>query len=204
MKLRYSTASPYVRKVTVTAIEAGLDDRIERVTTDTGDATSKLSDENPLGKVPTLVTDEGDALCESPVICEYLDSLGGATLYPSTGPARWRALNLAALADGVMDASIVRLLEVRLRPEEKRSDAIMRRQKQKIGRTLDLLERQAATGALDDQVTIGEIALGCALGYLDFRFDDDKWRDGRPALASWYESFSTRPSMQATQPEAAT
>ena len=202
MKLRHSPASPYVRKVSVTALEVGLGDRIESVHTETNDPKNGLRDENPLGKVPTLITDDGEALCESPVICEYLDSLGSQTLYPPVGPERWRALNLAALADGIMDASLVRLLEVRLRPEDKRSESIMRRQKEKISRALDSLEKQAADGRLDGPVTIGEVALGCALGYLDFRFDADKWRDGRPALARWFEGFAARPSMQATQPEA--
>ena len=200
MKLRFSPTSPYVRKVAVAALELGLDDRIEKVTTDTADAGSGLSDENPLGKVPTLITDEGEALCESPVICEYLDSLVGPTLFPPAGAERWRALNLAALGDGIMNASISRLLEVRLRPEEKRSEGLMKHQKTKITRTLDHLERQAAAGALDGSVTIGMVSLGCALGYLDFRFDDDRWREGRPALTRWFDGFAARPSMQATQP----
>lgn len=204
MKLRYSPTSPFVRKVTVTALELGLAERIEKLTTDTGDAASGLNDDNPLGKVPALITDQGEALCESPVICEYLDSLAGPTLFPPAGSARWRALNLAALGDGIMDAAIFRLLEVRLRPEDKRSDGLLRRQQGKIGRTLDSLERQAAAGALDGAVTIGEVTLGCALGYLDFRFDEDRWRDGRPALARWFEGFAARPSMQATKPESPT
>ena len=204
MKLRYSPASPYVRKVSVTALELGLGERIENLPTDTGD--KSLSEVNPLGKVPALTTDDGDTLCESPVICEYLDALAGPKLFPPAGPARWRALNLAALGDGVMDAALARLLEVRLRPEGQRSEGIMKHQKGKIGRTLDLLERQAAEGALaeGESVTIGEVCLGVALGYLDFRFDADRWRDGRPALAGWYEGFAARPSMQATMPKAPT
>ena len=200
MKLRFSPTSPYVRKVCVTAHEVDLDDRIEKVTTNTADANSGLTGENPLGKVPTLVTDEGDALCESPVICEYLDALGGGKLYPPAGPERWRALNLAALGDGIMDAAITRLLEVRLRPDGQRSEGILKHQKTKIIRALDRLEEQAAAGALDQAVTIGEVSLACALGYLDFRFDDDRWRDGRPTLTRWFEGFTARPSMQATMP----
>ena len=200
MKLRYSSTSPYVRKVTVTALECGLDDKIERISTNTTDP--DLLRDNPLAKVPALVTDEGMALCESPVICDYLDSLHqGDKLHPPAGPERWRALNLAALADGVMDAAILRIQELRLRPENKRSDKVVGMQKSKIAETLDLLESKAAAGALDGQVTIGELALACALGYLDFRFGDDAWRTGRPALTAWYEKISQRPSLQATVPQ---
>lgn len=199
MKLRYSPTSPYVRKVTAAALECGLDDRIERIMTDTADPA--LARDNPLGKVPALVADDGTALCESPVICDYLDSLhDGEKLHPPAGPERWRALNLAALADGVMDAAILRIQELRLRPVDKRSAKVMALQQDKIARTLDQLEPQAADGALDAAFTIGELSLACALGYLDFRFAEDAWRDGRPELARWYEEIAKRPSLKATTP----
>lgn len=200
MKLRYSPTSPYVRKVTVTALETGLDGRIERIETATSDP--GLAAENPLGKVPTLITDDGTALCDSPVICAYLDSLHeGAPLIPAEGPARWQDLNLAALADGMMDASLLRMMEVRLRPEDKRSEVVTENQRQKVRRGLDLMERWAAEGRLEGAPTPGRIALGCALGYLDFRFADDDWREGRPALTRWDRDFAARPSMQATVPQ---
>ncbi len=201
MKLRYSPTSPYVRKVMVTAMEAGLDDRIERVETDVWSPGTDIAEDNPLGKVPALVADDGTVFCDSPTICDYLDSLhGGPRLIPAEGPARWQALNLHALASGVMDAAVARVVESRARPEDLRYDGWLERQKGKIGRALDVLEQQAAGGALDGPVTIGTITLGCALGYLDLRFSGDTWRDGHPALASWFGAFSQRPSMQATVP----
>jgi glutathione S-transferase len=201
MKLRYSPTSPYVRKVAVVAIEAGLDERIERIETDVWNAATDIAEDNPLGKVPALITDEGMVLCDSPTICEYLDSLhDGPGLIPAEGPARWQVLNLHALASGIMDAAVARIVEVRARPEALRFDGWLERQKLKIGRALDTLEGRAAAGELGGPITLGTITLGCALGYLDLRFADDAWRDGRPALAAWYETFSQRPSMQATVP----
>lgn len=201
MKLRYSPTSPYVRKVMVTAMEAGLDDRIERVETDVWSPDTDIAEDNPLGKVPALVADDGTVFCDSPTICDYLDSLhGGPRLIPAEGPARWQALNLHALASGVMDAAVARVVESRARPEALRYDGWLERQKGKIGRALDSLDQQAAGGALDGPVTIGTITVGCALGYLDLRFAADAWRDGRPALDAWYGAFSRRPAMQATVP----
>lgn len=201
MKLRFSPTSPYVRKVAVTAIETGLDDRIERVETNVWDPATDIFEANPLGKVPALVTDDGAVLCDSPLICEYLDSLSdGDKLIPATGPERWRALELQALADGIMDAAVARTIETRMRPEALRWDGWLERQRDKIAKAADLLERDAAAGRLDGQVTLGSIALGCALAYVDFRFAEDGWRNGRPKLAAWFETFSQRPSMQATRP----
>ena len=201
MKLRYSPTSPYVRKVVVTAIEAGLDERIERIETDVWNPETDIAEDNPLGKVPALVTDEGRVLCDSPTICDYLDSLHeGPRLIPAEGPARWQVLNLHALANGVMDAAVARVIEHRARPEHLRFDGWLERQKLKIDRALDSLDRQAAEGVLDGPVNLGTITVGCALGYLDLRFSEDAWREGRPALEAWYDAFSQRPSMQATVP----
>ncbi len=201
MKLRYSPTSPYVRKVAVAALETGLDGRIERIETDVWNPGTDIAEDNPLGKVPALTTDEGMVLCDSPTICDYLDSLhDGARLIPAEGPARWQALNLHALASGVMDAAVARVVEVRARPEDKRFEGWLERQKLKIARALDALDKQAAAGALDGPVNLGTITVGCALGYLDLRFAEDAWREGRPALEAWYQAFSQRPSMQATVP----
>lgn len=203
MKLRYSPTSPYVRKVVVTAMETGLDDRIERVETDVWDPSSDIGTDNPLGKVPALVTDDGAVLCDSPLICEHLDSLhAGTKLIPAEGPERWRVLNLEALGDGIMDSAVSRIIEIRMRPETLRWDGWLSRQRGKIDQALDVVEAQADGGSLDGPVNLGTLTLGCALGYLDFRFPDDRWRDGRPALARWYETFSQRPSMQASRPPA--
>src|SRR3990167_1033017 len=111
MKLRYSPTSPYVRKVSVTLIETGLDKNIERVATSVWDPKTDIGKDNPLGKIPTLITDDGAVLYDSPVICEYLDGLHkGPKLFPASGEARWRALRLQALGDGMTDAGILRLL----------------------------------------------------------------------------------------------
>jgi len=197
MKLCYSGTSPFVRKVVVSAIELGLDNRIERQPTSAWDPATKLVEINPLSKVPALITDSGEALYDSPVICEYLDSLGGNRLFPS-GAARWTALRLQALADGIMDAGVSARMEAQ-RPAEKQSADWAARQKAAIRRALDALEAEAAS--LDGQLTIGQVAVGCALGYLDFRYAADEWRKGRPKLAAWYEGFAKRPSMSTTVPK---
>ena len=201
MKLRYAPTSPYVRKVVVTAMEAGLEDRLEKVETNVWDPATDIAKDNPLGKIPALTTDDGTVLCDSPLICEHLDSLNGGTpLIPAKGPERWQILNLQALADGIMDSAVARNIEIRMRPEDLRWSDWLARQKAKIGRALDSLEKQAAAGKLDGPVNLGSIAVGCALGYLDLRFADDNWRGGCPALSAWYEGFAQRPSMQATIP----
>lgn len=198
MQLRHSPASPYVRKVMVTAIETGLESRIEVVPTDVWSADTDIGAVNPLGKVPTLTTDDGEILYDSPVICAYLDSLhDGAKLLPAAGAADWRAQRQQALADGLLDAAVLVRLEAR-RPPEQQSPAWRDRQQAVVNRALDQLEADAE--ALEGPVTIGQIAVGCALGYLDFRFADDGWRRDRPRLAAWYEAFAKRPSMRATVP----
>jgi glutathione S-transferase len=197
MKLRYSLTSPYVRKVVVVAIELGIDGRIEKIPTNTADPASGLSGDNPLAKVPALITDEGP-LYDSPVICEYLDSLQGAPRLHPAGAARWPALRRQALADGILDAAIARRLE-ELRPEGERSPSWVTKQQAKVDGALDALEREA--GSFAKEPAIDQIAVGCALGYLDFRFSADRWRDRRPSLARWYEGFAKRPSMVATEPK---
>ncbi len=200
MKLRFSPTSPYTRKVVVAAIELGLDERIERVPTNPWDPESDLGSANPLGKVPALELDDGMVLYDSPVICEFLDSLhDGHKIIPAPGSARWAALRLQALADGILDAAVLRLVENARRPEELRWPAWDRRQRAAIGRALDVLERER--GGMDGDPTIAEIAIGCALGYLDFRFPDEDWRADRPKMFVWYQDWSRRPSMQATVPK---
>lgn len=198
MKLRYTPTSPYVRKVMVCAAETGSSGDLELIPTDLRDPESDLPGDNPLGKVPTLITDDGDRLFDSPVICEYLDGLhDGDRLYPSLGAARWTALRLQALGDGILDAAVLCMLEGRREPGE-RSAAFVAHQKGKIERALDALESEAA--GLGGRLTIGAVTAGCALGHLDFRRAEDRWREGRPALAAWYEAFSRRPSMAASAP----
>lgn len=199
MKLRYSPTSPYVRKVSVTAIEKGLADRIRRIPTNVWDAATDISRDNPLGKVPALITEDGRVLYDSPVICEYLDALTPAPrLFPAEGPARWQALTRQALADGLLDAGVACLLEQR-RPENERSATWVTRQAAAAARALDALESEVA--AFGDKLTIGDIATACALGWLLFRQPFADWRSGRPRLSAWYDGFAARPSMQATLPQ---
>ncbi len=201
MKLRHSPTSPYVRKVSVTAIELGLGARIERVPTDTQDRDSGLAEHNPLGKVPALILDDGAVLYDSPVICEYLDSLhDGPRIFPAAGPERWTALRQQALGDGILDAAILRMIETARRPEPLRWPVWIKHQAAKIRRAVDRFEAEAE--ALEGPPTIGRIAAGCALGYLDFRAPELDWRAGRPRLTAWYETFAQRPSMQETVPTA--
>ncbi len=221
MKLRYSPTSPYVRKVSVAAIELGLAGRIERIPTDTQDRDSGLAEHNPLGKVPALILDDGAVLYDSPVICEYLDSLhDGPRMFPAAGSARWTALRQQALGDGILDAAILHMLETLRRPEALRWQRWIAQQTAKVTRALDQFEAEAPEiegalegalegtlegaleGALEGPATIGQITAGCALGYLDFRFADPDWRSGRPRLAAWYEEFAQRPAMQETVPQA--
>ncbi len=200
MKLYYNPASPYVRKVRVLALETGLMGDIELVKvmiTPTGPDASLCSD-NPIGKIPTLVRDDGGALYDSRVICEYLDDLhSGARMFPENGAARWTALRRQALADGILDAAVGTRYETFLRPQALRWPDWVDGQMGKVRRSLDVLE----TEALADKVDIGTISVACALGYLDFRYADEGWRDSRPKLAAWYETFAARPSMAETGPD---
>lgn len=199
MKLAYSPASPYVRKVMACAIARGIDRRIETWTVPTADPA--LAALNPLSKVPTLVTDDGVALYDSPVICEYLDSVGDAPkLFPAPGPARWKAITLAALGDGIMDATQPRRREVALPQDEGRQQYIALQQG-KVTRALDALEREAA--GFGTLATIGEITVACALGYLDFRYPHEPWRPGHPKLEAWYAKVLPLPPMAQTMPPAA-
>ncbi len=201
MRLHYSATSPYVRKVSVCVLELDLQARVERVLTNPWDPDTDLGVTNPLGKVPTLVTEDGQVLFDSPVICEYLDSLTAEpTLFPPGGELRWRALRLQALGDGLLDASVARFLEMNKRTDAEQSALFMERHSLVMRRALDTLDGEVTSW--DDIFTIGQIAVGCALGYVDFRAPELEWRQGRSALADWYARVADRPSMQATVPQA--
>lgn len=202
MKLRYSAASPFVRKVMVVALETGLAPRIERVPTTVApnQVNRDYQREQPLAKVPALTTDDGAVLYDSRVICEYLDSLNqGPKLFPAAGAARWTALRRQALGDGLCDAAVLTRYETFLRPEEKRWDQWIDGQMRKVRGALDALEAEAPS--LGGGIDIGLIAIGCALGYMDFRYASEHWRSSRPKLAAWYEDFAARASMVETQPK---
>lgn len=197
MKLFFSPASPYVRKVRVVAAECGLTDRIELLETAPRDASTGLHERNPGARVPTLELEDGTVLFDSPVICEYLDSLhSGPKMFPPAGPARWKALVRQALGDGIMDYAVPLRQEL-MRTDSERSAEFLGRARAAIRRSLDHLEREVASFAEWD---IGTIAIACALGYLDFRFADEPWRPDHPKLATWFEAVSQRPSMAATAP----
>jgi glutathione S-transferase len=189
MKLLYSPASPYARKVLVLAHETGLIDRIA-VTVAGASPTGpspEVAAHNPLGKIPALVLEDGTALYDSRVICEYLDGLSaGPRLFPE-GAARWDALVRQALADGLLDAALLTRYERVLRPEAQRWASWEAGQVGKIRAALDRFEALVADMP--------------ALGYLDLRFPDLAWREGRPATAAWYAVFEGRPSMVATVPK---
>jgi glutathione S-transferase len=203
MRLHYSYASPYVRKVMVVAIETGQESDLDLTPRKVSPVAplGEVNRDNPLGKVPCLVTDDGQALFDSRVICEYLDSRHDRPKLFPAGPARWPALRRQAQADGILDAGILARYETVLRPEERRWPDWIEGQKAKIARALDALEGEAE--GFGDAVDIGTIAVGCALGWLDFRYAKDDWRAGRPALAAWFERFAKRPSMAATVPKEA-
>jgi glutathione S-transferase len=198
--LRYSGSSPYARKVRVVAHECGLARRIEEIPSNPWAAPEDLKALNPLGKIPTLVTEDGFALYDSAVISEYLDTLhDGPRLFPAEGAARWQALRTQALGDGIMDAAILWRVEITQRKEQGPTPGWVERQKGAILRSLDMLERDET--ALAGPLTVGPIAIACALGYLDYRFGFLNWRDGRPRLAAWYAAFAERPAMVATAPK---
>jgi glutathione S-transferase len=198
MQLFYSIASPYSRKVRVTAREKGLHDRIQLHACVPLDNPPTLLHANPLGKIPALVLDNGIALYDSPVICEYLDSLDREQpLIPAHGDARWTVLRAQALADGLLDVAVAQVYEWR-RPESERSPATLARWHAQMCRAVD--EMAVQLGNLPPELNLGHIAFGCALGYLDLRFTDLGWRATQPALAAWFADFGQRESMRETRP----
>jgi glutathione S-transferase len=200
LKLYYSATSPFVRKCLVCAHELQLRESIELepAAPHPVNRDRKLVACNPLGKAPTLVTAEGSVLYDSRVICEYLNARGDGHLLPSIGPSRWAVLVDQALADGLMDAAVLTRYETAVRPESLRWNEWVAGQLEKVTCALDEFERSA--GRLDGRVDLGSIALGCALGYLDFRYASLDWRRRRPKIALWFEGFGERDSMQATRP----
>lgn len=199
MKLFHAAASPFVRKCMVTARELGLHERIELVPTSSNpvDRNAALAASNPLGKIPTLVTDDGSVIYDSRVICEYLNALGGGQLIPAQGPARWAALVDQALGDGIADAAVLVRYENAVRPENLRWDSWIAGQLTKVSAALAEIEKRAA--ALQGRIDIGTIAIACALGYLDYRYASLAWRVQCPVTALWFEEFNRRESMQATK-----
>ena len=197
MKLYCSPTSPYARKVRIVAAERGLAAAIEEITA-TPFENPVVAAANPLSKIPALMLDDGSALYDSPVICEYLDSLGaGPRLIPDRGEARWATLRLQALADGVLDAAFSSVMETR-RPEAQRSQEWLTRWRAGIARAVTAAGVEPARTSAE--LNLGQITLACALGYLDFRHPDIDWRRAAPELAPWFETWAARPSFAATVP----
>ncbi len=203
MKLMYAPQSPFARKVRVAAIELGLADEIELVFQAVAPAKENAdyaATVNPLRKIPALVLDDGRAIYDSSVICEYLDDLtGGGRIIPVSGPDRWDVLTQHALAQGMTEAAVLVRYETWLRPEERRWPDYVDDQWNRIESGLDWFEANAR--GLEGPMNITHIALGCLLGYLDFRWPDAGWRDGRSRLTSWSTWLLRRNSFKQTVPE---
>ena len=190
MILRSSAPSPFGRKVKIAAKILGVYDLLTVEMSNTNDPADTLRQQNPLGKIPILILDDGRKIFDSRVICEYLDAQAdGVSLHPTESDARWEALTLQALGDGIVDASILQVYGARMRPEDKRHDDWLSYQSDKVKRSLDHLSANAPS--LEGDLTIGHVAIACALGYLDLRFDG-KWRETYPTLVSWLDAFRAR------------
>lgn len=193
--LRSAAPSPFGRKVKIAAAILGLSDRLTVVATNTADPADPIRDINPLGKIPTLEFDNGATLFDSRVILEYLDHLaGGGKIIPADPSARFAALRTQALADGLMDAALLQIYERRFRDEAKIEPKWLEMQAGKVARALGALEASPPVAHGD----VGAIAVACALGYLDFRFDG-RWRAEHPKLVEWLDAFrATTPAYDAT------
>jgi glutathione S-transferase len=201
MRLHWSPRSPFVRKVMIVAHEVGLADRIQRVRTVAAmmKPHSELMIDNPLSKIPTLLLDDGTVLYDSSVICEYFDALHeGPKLFPASFPERMTALRRQALGDGLLDALVLWRGEI-MRPAEQQSPPYLQSFAARNEATLASLEREAPELG-SSAFSIGHVAIGCALAYLDFRFADRAWRKDHPRLAAWHATFLARPSVRATEP----
>ncbi len=198
MELHSNPASPFCRKVDVVLIETGQREDVTELSAigHPTDSAKMPTAVNPLGKIPVLVRPNGPALFDSRVICRFLDDRAGGRLYPD---GNWDVMTLEALGDGICDAAILMVYESRSRPEEARYAPWVEGQWAKVERALDQLESNWM-GLLQGPLNIGQIAVGCALGYLDFRHPDRDWRTARPLLTAWNDAFGSRASMSATVP----
>ncbi len=199
MKLYQSATSPFVLKVRIAAAELGLIDRIEMLDVSqeykSGGPLAReqnIIKTNPLGQVPTLLLEDGSTIADSRVICEYLDGLGGGSLFPAEPKARWNALTEQSYGDGLLDAALAARYEGLLRSEEQRWQRWIDGQLAKVHATLDLIEGKAA--GFGKRVDIGTITFYCALSYLDLRFADLNWREGRPQTAAWFARIAEHPA----------
>ncbi len=198
MQLYHSAASPFARKVRVVVREKGLLGRVEEISVNPFDDAADLRSVNPLGKIPALVLSDGTALFDSPVICEYLDTISGAPRFlPKEGEKRWQVLRMQALADGIMDCAVAMIYEIR-RPEPQRSADWQQRRQDGILRSVRQLDISPAL--LSGPANLGNIAVACALGYLDFRLPELDWRRDHPQVTAAFDCLRNLPGMLATPP----
>lgn len=202
LRLFHSPTSPYVRKVMVLLHETGqlADVELVHAAGTPVDPGSMPLAQNPLGKIPALERDDGPALYDSRVICRFLDDRAGGRLYPAA-PRLWETLTLEATADGILDAAILMVYETRVRPEQVRFEPWVEGQWSKVARALDAVEKRWMSH-LNGPLDMGQIAVACALSYVDFRHGGRAWRAAHPHLAAWHAEFAQRPSMEATVPPA--
>ena len=198
MKLHWSPKSPYVRKVMICAHELGMLPKLELVRSVAAmlKPNEALMADKPLSKIRTLVREDGRALFDSVVICEYLNEQAKGTLFPPQGEARWQALRWHAFGDGLFDALILWRNE---REREQPLKALLEAFELKTRACLELLDGEAEALA-SAPFSIGQVTLGCALGYIDYRFDSLGWRELAPRLAAWFATLQARPSFQSTEP----
>jgi glutathione S-transferase len=195
MKVITAPASPFGRKVRVAIFELGLESKVEVEIFPVQELAARATPVNPLAKVPVLIRDDGSTLYDSSVICEYLDGLAGGKLFPAAGEARWTALKLQTLGNGIGEAAGL-IGGERNRPEQNRFAPFIQVQSAKIARTADELEK--TVDGFPREPNIGQIAVACGLGYTDFRVPDLDWRAGHPKLMRWFTGFAERPSMTKT------
>ncbi len=197
MKIYFSPTSPFVRKCLVTAHELGIADRIELLPSNAHPVQRdrQIIASNPLGKVPTFLTDDGQVLYDSRVICEYLNDIAGGSLFPG-GRDRWTTLTLQSLGDGMLDAALLARYEQVARPEQIRWDDWLAAQLDKVHTSMEALERDP--DRLAGRIDIGTLTLSCAVWYLDLRFSDLNWRPRYPRFAQWAAEFGQRASTRAS------
>ncbi|KAJ3282185.1 hypothetical protein HK104_011048 [Borealophlyctis nickersoniae] len=207
MKLFYTTTSPYARMVLASAREVGVFDQLALHISPVSPLKTDLPVQahNPLAQIPTLVLQDGTALYDSRVICEYLDALAGGALFPrdmAPGSPRWGAIRRLALAEGITNAAVQCFYENNVRGEQYRSPEWVEAQWKKVDRGLDAFEEEAKQGKLPppEEMTIGEVAIVCAFGWIKLRFADKIAARPRPALEKWIETYECRPAFIATRP----
>ncbi len=201
MKLLFATPSPFARKALILVHELDSDSQVELVPSGAITPVSNNDDVNsvnPLGMIPALVTDDGQHLFDSTVICEYVNDHFGGSFYPTDHAAKYQSLKLQSLCDGMMDLMVAVRYETALRPAELQWQTFIDHQFEKVDRGLAVLE--SSVPQFSETLTIGEVAVACALGYLDFRYADKDWRTQHPALTAWLAQIQQRDSIQRTLP----